>query len=252
MPTIKQKDVFPATDVPWSQGVKVYNNSGSSIATNDIVYASGRRGLHMEVTAADSDAQVSALGSMFVARHQIPNGEYGHVLPWKVEADVDTSAASVAGQAVYLSGTAGGWSTTPPTTGTKLRVGTVLEVSASTGAVLIAPALCWPTAGGYSQEIDDVAAGGSFSVNSSGVVHVTTTGSEGRTVPVPQFLGQKLMIVFDVDGGDLTVTVTGGMNQSGHTSAVMADAGDHIVLEAGQVGGALRWRLTSNDGASTS
>lgn len=254
MPTIKQKDVFPATDVPWSQGVKVYNNSGSSIASNDIVYASGRRGLHMEVTAADADAAVSSLGNLFVARHEIPDGEYGHVLPWKVEADVDTSAAAVAGQAIYLSGTAGGWSISAPTSGTKARVGTVLEVNATTGAVLIAPALSWADAGGSSLTVADPGTGAAIPLNSSAYIALTTGGSgETNTLAIPQFVGQELVLALDTDGGgNRVVTASQAINATGDTVMTFADAGDAIELTAITVGGALRWRVMGNEGVALS
>mgnify|MGYP003639682449 CR=1 FL=1 len=252
MGVIKQKDILPASDTPWSQGARVYNGSGVTIAPYDVVYVSGRRGLHLSVTAADADSVVSSLGNLMISRHSIPAGEYGHALPWMVESSVNTSAALGAGSAVYLSGTAGGWTVAVPTTGAKIRIGTVLEDNAVTGAVLLAPGLTDASSGGASLEIADVANGQSFTVVNSGVISVTTTGAHGRTLPVPTFLGQEILITFDVTGGDLTLTVTGGMNASNHTSAVMQHAGDHVMFRAGQVGGALLWRLVSNDGALTS
>jgi hypothetical protein len=48
------------------------------------------------------------------------------------------------------------------------------------------------------------------------------------------------------DGGDLTLTVTGGYNEDGDTTFLFDDAGEFIKLVAIDVGGTLTWRKVSD------
>lgn len=100
--------------------------------------------------------------------------------------------------------------------------------------------------------IADPGAAGAIPVTRSGSVAITTAGAEGRTLADPTFVGQRLSIFLDTDGGDLTITAASGINQLGNTSAVAADAGGHLSLEAITVGAALRWRVLANDGFTLS
>ena len=78
---IKQKNVGPSLDVPWGSAIQVKNSSGVAISANDIVYASGRSGSHLVVTKADADIALRSIGTLYVANHDIANGDYGFALP---------------------------------------------------------------------------------------------------------------------------------------------------------------------------
>jgi hypothetical protein len=86
----------------------------------------------------------------------------------------------------------------------------------------------------------------------SGNCALTTTvaGGETRTLAVPARVGTLLAITLDVDGGDAVITVAAAINQTGNNTITLGDAGDTIVLEAAQVGGAKRWRVVVNDGCA--
>ncbi len=84
------------------------------------------------------------------------------------------------------------------------------------------------------------------------VVDVVTAAAEGRTLAAPMKSGLIVTVGLKSDGGDLTLTVTGGMNQSGNSSAVAADAGDALTLVSIAVGTGFKWRVLANDGFSLS
>lgn len=98
--------------------------------------------------------------------------------------------------------------------------------------------------------ITDPGNAGAIPVTSSGSCMLTSGGSnETRTIAIPTFVGQRLNIGFDTDGGgQIAITVAAAVNQTGNTVLTGADAGDHISLEAITVGGAFRWRVLANDG----
>lgn len=101
--------------------------------------------------------------------------------------------------------------------------------------------------------IADPGDGGAIPVTRSGNVAITTTGvDDTRTLAIPSFAGQRLVLSLDVDAGDAVITVAAAYNQTGNTILTMADAGDAVELVAVQVAGALVWRLAYNDGAALS
>lgn len=105
-----------------------------------------------------------------------------------------------------------------------------------------------------TEEITDPGDGAAIPVTSSGSLMLTSGGSgETRTLAIPTFVGQRLSIGFDTDGGgDIAITVAAAVNQAGNTTLTGADAGDHISLEAITVGGSYLWRILANDGFALS
>lgn len=101
-------------------------------------------------------------------------------------------------------------------------------------------------------DVADPGDAGAIPVTQSASVALTTAGAETRTIALPAFIGQRLNVCLDTDGGDAVVTVAQPINQTGDNTLTFADAGDHISLEAITVGGALRWRVLANDGVALS
>lgn len=101
--------------------------------------------------------------------------------------------------------------------------------------------------------IADPGDAGAIPVTRSGSVAITTTGVvDTRTLAIPTFDNQRIVLSLDVDAGDAVVTVASAANQAGNNTLTMADAGDVIELIAVQVAGALVWRIGANDGVALS
>ena len=98
------------------------------------------------------------------------------------------------------------------------------------------------------RDLNDPGDAGAIDINQSGFVNIVTTGAETRTIAAPTFVGQRLQLNFKTDGGDCTITVTNGYDQSGNTVLTFNDAGDSAVLVGIQTGSNLRWRIDSVDG----
>jgi hypothetical protein len=75
------------------------------------------------------------------------------------------------------------------------------------------------------------------------VTQVVTATAETRTLARPLKAGIHHSIVLHTDGGDLTLTVTGGYNPQGSTTLTFDDAGDYARFESIDVGGTLRWQI---------
>ena len=79
---------------------------------------------------------------------------------------------------------------------------------------------------------------------------ITTAGVETRTLARPAKAGLLTSIVLDTDGGDLTLTVTGGYNAAADTSLVFGDAGDMAVFMSVKTGTTYQWTLVYHEGTN--
>jgi len=89
---------------------------------------------------------------------------------------------------------------------------------------------------------------GAIPVTTSGHVPIVTAGAETRTLAVPSFAGQLLLIHMKTDGGDCTITVAQAINANGDTSIVLGDVMDFVLLVGVNSGNNLRWRVVANGG----
>jgi hypothetical protein len=87
-------------------------------------------------------------------------------------------------------------------------------------------------------------------VTRSGVCAITTAGAETRTLAIPSFVGQVLVLCLNVDGGDCVVTVASAINQAGNNTITLNDIGDTVMLVGVLRSGTRAWRMVVNDGAS--
>ena len=92
-------------------------------------------------------------------------------------------------------------------------------------------------------KLEDPGSGGTIEFKLYGqICSVNTTGGGARTLAQPIRPGIVGTVALSTDGGDLTLTVTGGYNQPGHTSITFADAGDFVTFESVDIGGTYYWR----------
>jgi hypothetical protein len=79
---------------------------------------------------------------------------------------------------------------------------------------------------------------------------IVTAAAETRTLARPDKAGILVSVVLDTDGGDLTLTVTGGYNSAGDTSIVFGDAGDMVVFLSVKTGTTYQWSVIAQEGAN--
>lgn len=104
-------------------------------------------------------------------------------------------------------------------------------------------------AGVELDEIADPGAGGAIPVSRSGYVLLVSGGATTRTLAVPTFIGQRLLLICKTDGGDNVITVASAFNASGNTLITMDDVGDTIELVAGiGTAGAFKWNQAFTNG----
>jgi hypothetical protein len=98
-------------------------------------------------------------------------------------------------------------------------------------------------------ELPDPGASGTISVDRSPCyVNLVSAAAESRTLARPTKVGASAILSFKTDGGDITLTVTGGYNENGDTTFVFANAGEFAEFTSHYDGTNYFWRLTSHHG----
>jgi len=108
MGNLKQRLIKPGRDFNYAEGVKVKNDTGSSIAADKIVYVSGYEGPYLKVSLAIASSDDTCSGRLMITKHAIPDGGYGIALPWKLVTGVDTDDVTAAGDPLFLSASSAG------------------------------------------------------------------------------------------------------------------------------------------------
>lgn len=97
--------------------------------------------------------------------------------------------------------------------------------------------------------LPDPGASGTITVDRSPCyVDLVSATAETRTLARPTRSGAFVTLNIKTDGGDITLTVTGGYNEIGDTTLVFSDAGQFAVFVACYDGTDYYWRLVSHWG----
>lgn len=80
--------------------------------------------------------------------------------------------------------------------------------------------------------------------------NITTAAAETRTLAAPEADAQLVFVELEVDGGDLTLTVTSGYNAAAETTLTFDDAGDWVLLHSIKVGSSYYWRVLASGGVA--
>lgn len=122
---------------------KVRNESGGTLTKGTLVYFSGYNASETAYLLTKADADNHAATHVMLADLSNNTTNTGNCVPMGVVSNIDTSAFSAAGDAAYLSATAGAFTNTAPTGAGQVQqdVGRVKSVHATTGAIEFYPGL---------------------------------------------------------------------------------------------------------------
>ena len=137
---IKEPNLSPELDLLVNNGMRVYNNTGSTLTAGELVYVCGWAEtvsgyVKQPKVCAASNAAASTRARYILPRSMVTASSNDALRKYRLTA-VNTFGATV-GDPVYLS-TAGGWTLTAPgTTAVTQTVGRVAVVSASIGEIQV-------------------------------------------------------------------------------------------------------------------
>jgi hypothetical protein len=116
--------------------------------------------------------------------------------------------------------------------------------------------ITWGYAHAYSataKAIADPGTGLAIPVTRDGVCNLTSAGAgETRTVAIPTYIGQRLTLHHDTDGGAIAITFASAINQAGNTIGTFTEVDDFLELVGVTKGGTRCWRIVANDGVALS
>ena len=123
-------------EIGIEEHVRVYNNSGSTIAKGKPVYWAGNANDHPTIGLADATSS-SAYNVQGLTAHSIANNSYGYVIVSGLVDGIDTSSLT-AGQNFFVGLTAGALQNDAPSyPNYPMCLGWVIKSDASTGIVLV-------------------------------------------------------------------------------------------------------------------
>jgi predicted RecA/RadA family phage recombinase len=224
----------------YKEGDVLDYTAGSAMSGGDVVQADcGLAGVLVNDVAAGAIGSATVKGIFKVAAKELAMTA-GQKIGWDEDGDP-------------YGGTAGDGAATNVQADWDFELGVCVEDMASTGGQvkvkLNAEALGTTT---LENSIPDPGDAGAIPVVESGSVSLVSAGGETRTLAAPTYAGQQLSLGFKTDLGDVVVTASAGVNQTGNNTLTFADAGDHLQLTGIELGAALVWRIVANDGVALS
>ena len=93
--------------------VRVYNNTGSPLAKGDVVSVTGAQGQTPTVGLSSASSEALSRDTLGIVQETIPNGDTGFVCTFGVVNNINTYGTT-AGDPIYLSTTAGDFTSTEP------------------------------------------------------------------------------------------------------------------------------------------
>lgn len=222
-------------------GGRVDHTPGSDVAAGDVVITNGLFQFATQPIVASALGTLRKQANSLLVRGVKVTGamSVGNLLYW------DASGDPVGG----MSGTGA-----LTTTASGNTVAGVCVKAAASGdeTVYFDMDVSKSTVGGLENAIADPGDLGAIPVTQTGYVPLVTGATDTRTLAIPIFIGQRLLIYVKTDGGTVVITVASAINQTGNNTITMAEVRDVIELVAIESGAALVWHVASNDGAALS
>ncbi len=201
-------------------------------------------------------------GTLFgVSEQDIAASALGSISIEGVFDVVKVAGAVLAGAPIYwdatgdpVGGTGGSGACTTVAVALKLMGWAVQSaLSADTTArVKLANVVGTAIVGSLTTPIADPGDAGAIPVTGEGYVPLVSAAGETRTLADPTIAGQQLLLFFKVnDTGDIAITATSAINQTGNTIMTFTDIGEVIQLIAIEDDAAsFEWRVVHNDGVA--
>lgn len=211
----------------------------SAVAAGQVVVQNGMVGVAIAAIKADELGALEVFGAFSIVK-ETGAISAGNALYWKSNGNPVNGDAGTGALTTTAAGNSfAGWAMADALSGDE-RVNALLVRT---------PSL---TVGSITKPIADPGNAGAIPVTSGGYVPIVTAGSETRTLAIPTFVGQELLLFVKTDGGTAVITVASAINQAGNNTITMADVNDSIRLHAIDNNGTLAWRVVCNDGAALS
>jgi hypothetical protein len=185
----------------------VYNGTGSTISAGSVVAVNGAQGQRPSVTLADADSEALSAPTLGIATESIANGAEGFVTTFGFVRGIDTSAFT-AGAPIYLSQTAGAFTSTRPSAPAHtVALGWVIKVNASSGEVFVNINNGWELDELHNVLITSPASGNTLIYDASAGVWKNANLTDGTGISITEGAGS---ITVTNTAPDQTVALSAG------------------------------------------
>jgi len=117
--------------------IRIHNNTGSTLVDGQAVYITGSVGERPSVALASASSEVLSARTIGIVTESIAHGAEGFVTTYGLVHGLNTLAYNE-GDAIWLSTTAGAWSTTAPIAPNHgVFLGWIIKKSAGNGSILV-------------------------------------------------------------------------------------------------------------------
>ena len=190
----------------------VYNGTGSTIANGSVVAVAGAQGQRPSVILADADSEPYSASTLGIATQNIANGAEGFVCTFGLVRGIDTSAFT-AGQAIWLSQTAGQFTATRPSAPAhSVFLGWVIKVNASSGELFINISNGWELDELHNVLITSPTSGNTLIYDASAGVWKNANLTDGTGITITE------------GAGSITIANAGVTSLTGTTSEIDVSA----------------------------
>lgn len=190
----------------------VYNGTGSTIANGSVVAVAGAQGQRPSVILADADSEAYSASTLGIATQNIANGAEGFVCTFGLVRGIDTSAFT-AGQAIWLSQTAGQFTATRPSAPAhSVFLGWVIKVNASSGELFINISNGWELDELHNVLITSPTSGNTLIYDATAGVWKNANLTDGTGITITE------------GAGSITVTNAGVTSLTGTTNEIDVSA----------------------------
>lgn len=193
----------------------VYNGTGATIAAGSVVAVNGAQGQRPSVALADADSEALSAPTLGIATESIANGAEGFVTTFGFVRGINTSAFT-AGAPIYLSQTAGAFTSTRPSAPAHtVALGWVIKVNASSGEVFVNINNGWELDELHNVLITSPASGNTLIYDATAGVWKNANLTDGTGISIAEGAGSITVtntapdqVVALTQGGATTITGT--------------------------------------------
>lgn len=206
----------------------VYNDTGSTIAKGSVVAVSGAQGQRPSVVLADADSEALSASTLGITAEAIANGAEGFVCTFGLVRGLNTSAFT-AGQAIYLSQTAGAFTATRPSAPAHtVALGYVISINASSGEVFVNINNGWELDELHNVLITSPASGNTLIYDAVAGVWENANLTAGTGISVTNGAGSITL----ANTGVTSAVAGTGVSVSGSTGAVTFNIGQAVATSS--------------------
>ena len=186
----------------------VYNGTGSTIPNGSVVSVVGVQGQRPSIALADADSESTSASTLGIATQDITDGSEGFVCTFGLVRGINTNGFT-AGQPIYLSQTAGQFTSTRPSAPAHtVFLGWIIKVNAASGELFVNISNGWEISELHDVKITSPVGGNLLSYDETNGYWKNIYLTDGTGISITETTGGAVTVGIDSTVATLTGTQT--------------------------------------------